>query len=401
MSKNRHFTGQPIFAQLIKLLNGVNFSPIIEKHQANRYTKKFTAFQHVVTMLYASLGKLNSLREVVTGLLANQHAFAHIGLSSPVRRSTLAEANANRPSAFFADVFHHLAGQMKTRLPDSCIPSSILKRLVIIDSTVISLFKDILSVAGRPRLDGKRKGGIKAHVAIDGQHLSPVFVRHSAATEHDSSFLTDVERRLTPGSWVVMDRGYTDYQVYKRWTLEGIWYVSRAKCNADFRHVQTLPLTQEHTQAGIISDAIVAFKLKSGAEFAQRHIVYGASGTKEALEFLTNNMDTDALTICQIYKRRWEIEVLFKKLKSNFPLTYFLGDSVNAVEIQLWCCFIALLLLEWVQKQVKKEWALSHLATMIRLHVFTYIDLIAFLNDPEGQLQSQTFKITQMELFQT
>lgn len=106
--------------------------------------------------------------------------------------------------------------------------------------------------------------------------------------------------------------------------------------NADFRHIQTLPLHDEHSKAGIISDAIVAFKL-DGVEFAQRHIVYCKPNSKETLEFLTNSMDVNALTICQLFKRRWEIEILFKKLKANLPLTYFLGDSVNAIEIQLWC----------------------------------------------------------------
>ncbi len=398
MGKSTHFTGQPLLAQLLELLKYIPLSKLVGKHQANRYTKSFTAEQHLITMLYASLAKLGSLREVTTGLLANQHTFAHVGLGKPVPRSTLAEANQKRSSAFFADVFHHLAGKARHVLPDSRIPHSILSKLVIIDSTVISLFKDILAVAGRPRLDGRKKGDIKAHVALEGLGLSPVLVCHSAGAKHDAHFIDDIEPHLGWGSWVVMDMGYTDYTAYKRWSQKGIFYVSRARSNAKLTHHQEFAVSQQAHQFGILSDALVRFPTGYNQEWTQRHIVFCDPKTGKVLEFITNNMDVEPELVCQLYKRRWQIELYVKKLKANFPLTYFLGDSVNAVEIQLWCCFIAMLLLEWVQAKVKRKWALSNLAAMVRLHVFTYIDLVGFLNNPEKQLLLQTQAGTQTQL---
>jgi hypothetical protein len=158
MGKNTHFFGQPVFSQLLSFIDKSVLSKIKAKHQSDRYYKKFDTWQHLVTMLYCSFSGATSLRELSTGLLAWQNRLVHIGMPSSPKRSTISDGNSKRPSEVFKDIYMELFGKYRHILPDSRLKMEVIKKLFIVDSTVISLFKDILKVAGRPRKDGKTKG---------------------------------------------------------------------------------------------------------------------------------------------------------------------------------------------------------------------------------------------------
>lgn len=399
MNKSSHFFGQPIFSQLLSLIDKSLLKRVTLKYQADRYYKKLNTWHHVVSMLYCCFSGATALRELTTGLLACQHKLLHLGLSSVPRRSTLSDSNRKRTSQVFADLYMGLFKQYRSVLPDSRLSMEVLNRLYIVDSTVISLFKDILKVAGRPRKDGKRKGGIKAHVMVHAAELMPCLVRLTKGSQHDHTFLKHLH--LPEGSYVVMDKGYTDYLQYAQWTTQGVFYITRMKENALYEPLAELELPQDKDFC-VLKDEKVIITYKVNEErhqFENRRIAYWDDHNNRLLVFMTNNMELDAASIAAIYKYRWQIELLFKKLKQNFPLKYFLGDNQNAIEIQIWSALICLLLMEVVRKQLKRRWAFSNMVSLVRFHLMAYVHLTNFLNNPDQELKRSQKHSLQHSLF--
>lgn len=401
MGKNTHFFGQPIFSQLLSFVDKSILSKVKAKHKSDRYYKKFDTWQHLVTMLYCSFSGATSLRELSTGLLAWQNRLVHIGMPTSPKRSTISDGNSKRPSEVFKDIYMELFSKYRNVLPDSRLRMEVIKKLFIVDSTVISLFKDILKVAGRPRKDGRSKGGIKAHVMIQAAELMPCLVRFTEGSRHDHTFLKHLN--IAEGSYIVMDKGYTDYFQYAQWTHRGIYFITRMKDNAVYEGIEEIELPDDRDQ-DILKDEIITLYYTVNGEkepIRLRRIAFWDDQNSKLLVFLTNSFEQEAATVAGIYKYRWQIELLFKKLKQNFPLKYFLGDNQNAIEIQIWCSLISLLLMEVVRKTIKRKWAFSNMVALVRFHMVSYVHLINFLNDPEKELKETLKKNGQTFLFPT
>ena len=182
-------------------------------------------------MLFVVFEGYHSIREVIIGLLANAHKLSHLGLSYLVRRSTFSEANLRRSSQVFADIYMSVCRNYASDLADSRMSDADLKRLYIMDSTTISLFKDILKEVGRNPKEGRKKGVIKAHTIIKASENVPCLIRYSEAVRHDHMFLKEV-LYLAPGSIITFDKEYVDYAQYEAFTKSSIWYVTRLKDNA-------------------------------------------------------------------------------------------------------------------------------------------------------------------------
>lgn len=382
MGKSTNFSGQPIFNQLLNYLDKGAIKKIGKNNNAEHYVKKFTTYHHVVVMLFVVFEGYESIREVITGLMSNANKLGHLGLDYLVKRSTLSEANARRTSKVFEQVYMDVYSRWGSTLTDSHLGKNELKRLYIMDSTTISLFKCILNGVGRNPKDGKRKGGIKAHTIIKYEENTPCFIDYTESAKHDHTLLKDVD--LPEGSILCFDRGYVDYAVYEKFTQSGIWYVTRLKDNAAYVSLQEFDIPED-CDSGILKDEQIEVRHGQNNKLTHkcRRVAYWDSENKRLLVFLTNNMEVDAETVALIYKKRWKIELLFKQLKQNFPLKYFLGDNVNAIEIQIWSALLANLLIMLVRKQVKRKWSFSNLVSTIRRQLMNYIDIYAFLEDPE------------------
>jgi hypothetical protein len=269
-------------------------------------------------------------------------------------------------------------------LSDSRLREVDLKRLYIVDSTTISLFKAILKGAGRkPKDSSNKKGGIKAHTMINAHENVPCLIRYSAAAKHDHTFLKEIN--LPGGSFITFDKAYNDYSQYKRFTDKNVWFVTLQKENAVYEAGKEYDIP-DNIDEGVIKDESIFLTYKEGGiekQLKVRRIAYWSEARERLLIFITNNFDLTADLIALIYKKRWQIETLFKQLKQNFPLKYFVGDNVNAIEIQLWVSLIANLLLTVVKSKIKRGWAFSNMISIIRLHLMNYIDIYKFLNDPE------------------
>lgn len=383
MGKSTNFSGQPIFNQLLIFLDKSEVKKIAKKHGSEHYVKKFTTYNHLCVMLFVALQGYNSIRETILGLLANAHKLSHLGLNYLVKRSTFSEANLRRSSKVFEEIYMSVYRNHARYLTDSHLSNADLKRLYIIDSTTISLFKNILKGVGRNPLNGKKKGGIKAHTMIKASENVPCLVRYSEASKHDHMFLEDA-MSLESGSIITFDKGYVDYAKYQEFTERKIWYVTRLKENASYKARMEYDIPDD-ADSGVLKDEEITlfFGAKKSQEHQSRRIAYWDSENERLFEFITNNFELPAEKIALIYKKRWQIELLFKQLKQNFPLKYFLGNNENAIEIQIWASLLANLLMTLVKSKLKRSWAFSNLMSIIRQQLMNYIDIYRFLENPE------------------
>jgi len=369
-------------------------SSLVKEHKTERYCKKFRTYDHLVTMLYSVFHQCSSLREVITGMQVMSSRLSHLGIVSTPRRSTLADANEKRTESLFEDLYHGIYKRYYGSLPDSLKGKKILNRLFVIDSTIISLFSTVMQSTGSYGLNGKKKGGVKAHVLVRAKDNLPCFIRLTQGKKGDGSFLPIV--KLPAGSIVVMDKGYRNYKQLISWNEQKIIWVSRLNARAVYTTVKLNELNSYQQSLGVRQDAVIDLGNPKTAHInpiqRARLITFYDAATGKELYFITNDLKLVASTIADIYKRRWQIELLFKRIKQNFQVHSFLGDNENAIKIQLWCTFIADLLVKIIKDQIesKKKWSMANISSLIRLHLSTYIDLFDFLANPEKALLHYT-----------
>jgi hypothetical protein len=248
----------------------------------------------------------------------------------------------------------------------------------------------VMRNAGRSPVCGKRKGGVKVHTLIQSDEDVPCLIRFTSAAAHDTPFLNQLN--LPEGSILVFDKGYNDYSQFQRFSDEKVTWITRKRKGTVYKIVEHRVVSQGQLVRGVRKDRLVVLghHYHSNHAFVKARIidfVDPESGKK--FQFLTNNTRLGAATIAALYKKRWQIEILFKRFKQNYPLKYFLGDTENAIKIQIWCALICDLLIKIIKSLAGRKWSFSNLASIIRIHLMTYIDLYAFLKNPEYALQSK------------
>ena len=269
-----------------------------------------------------------------------------------------------------------------------------VKNLQIVDSSTISLFSDILKGVGRNPITGKKKGGIKMHTMINALEDVPCLIRFTDAATHDHTFLKDLA--LKKYSFVVFDKAYNDYLQYLQWTLDDIYFVTRQKDNAVYKTIKEFDL-DDKTSNAVLKDELIAVK-KGDKTIEIRRVAYWDAEKNKIYEFITNNLAISPDKVAAIYKHRWQIETMFKRLNQNFPLKYFLGDNQNAIEIQIWSALIIQLIMLVIQRKVKRNWAYSNMIGVMRFHLLTYINLFKFLENPNKQWWELTSRPPEIQL---
>ena len=319
---------------------------------------------------------------------AEAHKLKHLGMDYLVRRSTLAEANIRRPQEYFARVYAYLLEKYARFLADSRPPKSYKgqthepkdweKLLYMMDSTTITLFDNILKGVGRHPKSGKKKGGMKVHTVMKYHVGVPMVVQLTSAAKHDHYLLKEVH--LPKDSTLAMDRGYIDIAQFQRLTEEGVCYVTKMKKNLNYEVEESVAYVNS---AGLVTyiDQKVLFTRDKLNHEARRVEIFHEK--KKPVVLLTNNFDFTIEDVSEIYRLRWAIESLYKQLKQNFPLHFFYGDSVNAIQIQTWVVLIANLLITVLSRSIKRNCAFSQVVTMVRLTLMYYIDFIAFMENPD------------------
>jgi len=399
MDKTTHFFGTSVFGQLISLIDSKIINNAVKTSNSDRYIKEFTTKDHLISMLFCSFAKCASLREVSGAMLGLSGKTKHFQLNHIPKKSTLADANARREADVFGKIYNGLLVQYSHLFTDSRIKDVIHKQIEIFDSTTISLFKDILKCVGRNPENGKKKGGIKVHTVINVDETVPKMVWFTEATTNDHFLLKKL--KPNPNTIYVFDKGYNNYKAFKLFCDTGTGFVTRIKDNAVYKTIEE-NIIEEYIHSGVLEDTVIEIAVKDNgieSKLKLRKIRFYDRILKREFEFLTNLFEMRADLVSAIYKLRWQIELLFKQLKQNFPLKYFLGENENAIKIQIYCALIANLLMTVIQKTLKKSWAFSNLVSFCKIHLFNYIHLIRFLENPEKDWQKTYQNQLQFELF--
>jgi hypothetical protein len=342
--------------------------------KAERHARGFTCWGQFVAMLFCQLGRAHSLREITGGLRSCEGKLKHLGISAP-SRSTLAYANEHRPwqlyQRIFMQLFERCQSQVKAKKK-----FRFKNKLVGLDSTIIDLCISLFDWAKFRRT----KGAIKLHLLLDHDGYLPSFAVITEGKVADVKVVS--EFHFTPGTIVVDDRGYNDYDLFGRWTAQGVYFVTRMKDNAVYEVVGERRVPQNRH---ILKDELIELRGVKAIEkcpYPLRRIEAYDPEADKVLIFLTNQLELGSTTIAAVYKDRWQMEIFFKALKQNLKIKTFVGTSANAVKIQIWTALIAMLILRFLQLRSQFHWSLSNLVALLRMNLFTHRDLWAWLNKP-------------------
>jgi hypothetical protein len=369
-----------LFNQLLRHFPRAEFAALVRKHDAERGAKGFTCWAQLVAMLFCQMAHADSLREICNGLACSLGKLVHLGIGVAPNKSTLSYANRHRPAALYEDLFYTALGRFRDEqgLGVRKRRFRFKNKLLSLDSTTISLCLEMFPWAKFRRA----KGGVKAHVLLDHDDYLPRYVLITEARRSDVKMADAFP--LNAGSIVVMDRGYNDYALFGKWTDQKIHFVTRLKDNAAYEVLAEGPVPANRN---ILSDQLIQFtgeKARKDCPSPLRRVAVWDAVNEREIVLLTNLQEFGATTIAAIYKDRWEIELFFKALKQNLKVKTFVGTSENALRIQIWTALIAILLLKWLHHLSKAKWSLSNLASMLRMNLFTYRDLTAWLDNPFG-----------------
>lgn len=363
-----------IFSQLLQLFPRTKFQEVVKKTKAERHARGFTCWGQFVSMLFCQLGRAHSLREITGGLKSCEGKLKHLGITAP-SHSTLAYANEHRPWELYQGIFRELLGHCQSQVTGKK-KFRFKNKLVSIDSSIIDLSVALFDWAKFRRT----KGAIKLHLLLDHDGYLPSFAVITEGKVADVKVARQF--RFDPGTILVDDRGYNDYELFGRWTAQGVFFVTRLKANALYEVVGERPVPQNRN---VLKDELIELRGARAEEKCPhplRLITFYDPDKDKIFLFLSNHMDLGASTIAAIYKDRWQIEIFFKALKQNLKIKTFVGTSANAVKTQIWTALIAMLVLRFLQLRSTFHWSLSNLVALLRMNLFTHRDLWAWLDQP-------------------
>lgn len=385
-------TGQIVFAQIIDFLPMHEFRKCVRRYQGNRRMRTFSCMNQFLCMTFAQLTYRQSLRDIETCLRAMRDKLYHAGIRGRVSRSTLADANETRNWRIYADFSQVLIGIARKLYAKDKFGVALDQTAYAFDSTTIDLCLSLFPWA----TFRKRKGAIKLHTLIDLRGSIPCFIRISSGKMHDVNVLDDLP--LEPGAFYVMDRGYVDYSRLYTFNQSHAFFITRAKRNMNYRRLSSTPVDKS---TGLRSDQVIVLAgYKATKDYPQplRRISYYDIETQKRFVFLTNNFTLSALTIAQLYKARWRVELFFKWLKQNLRIKTFYGTSPNAVKTQIWIAISVYVLVAIMRKQLALDRSLSEILQILSLTLFEKAPVFTVLTDPMDQNQEHEIH-KQLSLF--
>jgi putative transposase len=348
-----------VLGDLLKVLPRRRFAAIVERHKGDKYIKGFSSWDHLVTLISAQLGGLSSLREVQTVCNAQAAHHYHLG-TRLIRRSTLSDANRRRPSAIFAETFAALSA-----LADCSLPRHGTEVLRLIDATPIPL----TSLHKWADWNGRTRG-LKAHMVYDPEADRPMHLEITAATVND--VVVGRTQPIEPGATYVFDKAYVDYAWWRRLDEAGCCFVTRPKSNVPLSVVEERPVSdRDRQEAAIESDTVVKLASQQRARLPiplRRILLHRDDG--RLLTILSNDLQRSAGDIAALYRKRWQIELLFRWIKQHLKIRAFLGRSENAIRLQLFAAMIAYLLLRIAARDSRSRLLALRFADLVRTRLF-------------------------------
>ncbi|HME33006.1 MAG TPA: IS4 family transposase [Terriglobales bacterium] len=384
-------SGQSLFAQLMDHLPSHEFRQCVQRYAGNFRVRSFSCWDQFLCMAFAQLTYRESLRDIVACLRSQEHRLYHLGIRGTVSRSTLADANEARDWRIYADFAQILIREARALYLHDDLGLDLANTVYALDSTTIDLCMTLFPWARYK----STQHALKLHTLLDLRGHIPTFLRITAAQMHDVNILD----LLTPeaGAFYVMDRGYLDFERLYRWTLQGAFFVTRARKNFRFTRLVSHAVDKS---TGVQCDqtiSLVWFYTAKSYPARLRRIRYWDAERGRRLVFLTNNFTLPALTIAELYRRRWQIELFFKWIKQHLRIKAFYGTSENAVKTQIWIAVGSYLLVAIVRKRLNLPMNLYTMLQILSVSLFEKMPVNqAFL--PNSPLSSESENPNQLRL---
>ena len=369
------YTGKIIFSQIMDFLPMYEFRKCVNRYQGNYYIKTFSCFEQFLCMAFAQLTYRESLRDIEACLRSMQNKLYHMGIRCNVSRSTLSHANERRDWHIYADFAQVLIHIARALYINDEFGVELDNTVYALDSTTIDLCLSLFPWA-RFR---KRKAAIKLHTLLDLRGNIPSFIEITDGKVHDVNILDDLVPE--PGSFYIMDRAYIDFLRLHILTQCLAFFVIRAKTNFQFRRLYSYPIDKS---TGLRCDqTIVLTGVDSSKDYPDklRRIRYFDSDNNMYFTFLTNNFILPALTIAQLYKCRWRIELFFKWIKQNLRIKSFYGTSENAIKTQVWIAISVYVLIAIIKKRLNLQLSFYTILQIFSVTVFEQLPIIQVLTD--------------------
>ena len=368
-------TGRTIFSQVMDYVPMHEFDRCVERYHGTYKVKDFSCWDHFLCMAFAQLTYRESLRDIVNCLGAQQSRLYHLGFRSRITRSTLSYANNTRDFRIYADLAAVLLKTAKELYHDEPLGVQIENAVYALDSTTIDLCLSMFPWAKFRQT----KGAVKIHTLLDLRGNIPSILAVSDGKMHDVSALDLLP--VEPGATYIFDRGYIDFARLHKLTLSCAYFVTRAKSNMQFVRLYSHPIDKN---LGILCDQTIRL---SGFYTAQdypdtlRRIKYHDTDNHRTFVFITNNFFLPSLTIAQLYKCRWQVELFFKWIKQHLRIKAFYGTSVNAVKTQIWIALCVYLIVAIIKKRLRLKLSLYTILQILSITLFEKIPISQALTD--------------------
>jgi hypothetical protein len=371
--------GKTIFSQVMEWIHPEQFRRCVQRYQGNYRIRAFPCWDQFLAMSFAQLTYRDSLADIEVCLRSRPDQLYHMGFRSTIAHNTLARANHSRDWRIYHDVAQMLIARARRLYADESFGVELNQTVYALDSTTIDLCLSLFPWA-RFR---STKAAVKLHTLLDLRGPIPTLISISDGKQADTNVLDQLI--FEPGAFYVMDRGYVDFERLYRFVLAGAFFVTRAKAGLRLNRLESRPVDEG---AGVRSDQIVRLRLPGSIEHYPdrfRRVSYRDPETDKALVFLTNNFDLPPLTIAQLYKSRWRVELFFKWIKQNLRIKHFFGTTDNAVKTQVWIAVCVYTLVAIMRKELGLKLSLSHILQVLSVNVFEQVPLAELIAQTASQ----------------
>ena len=367
-------TGTTVFAQLMEFVPAYEFRLFVDRYHGNYKVKSFSCWDQFLCLAFAQLTYRESLRDIETCLRAARGKLYHMGIRGKVSRNTLAHANEVRDWRIYRDFAQVLIRNARELYLNDPLAVQLDQTAYALDSTIIDLCLSLFPWAKFR----KRKAAVKLHTLLDLRASIPTTVIITAGTVHDVNIMDQLF--WEPGAIYVMDRGYVDFCRLYRIHLGQAFFVTRAKKNFRF---QRLYSNRVNKSTGLRCDQTVVlhgFYVHKDYPGKLRRIRYFDHQTHKTLVFLTNNFTLPALTIAQLYRCRWQVELFFKWIKQHLRIKSFYGNTENAVKIQIWIAISAYVLVAIIKKRLNLQHSLYSILQILSVTILEKTPILQVLS---------------------
>jgi len=376
--------GQSIFSQLMDFLPAHEFRQCVARYKGDYKLKSFSCWDQFLCMAFAQLTYRESLRDIEACLRANQTKLYHMGIRGRVSRNTLANANSVRDWRIYADFAHLLINQARTLYRDDDFSLALAQTVYALDSTTIDLCLSLFPWA----YFRKRKGAVKLHTLLDLRGNIPTVIIITHGLVHEVNILDQLT--FEAGAFYLMDRGYLDFPRLHRLHLASAFFVTRARKRFDCQRLYSAPVDRT---TGIMCDQIVTLTNpvpRAGYPDKLRRIRYFDLQQERRLIFLTNNFTLPPLTVAQLYRSRWQVELFFKWIKQHLRIRKFYGTSENALKTQIWIAISIYVLVAIVKKQLNLEGSLYRILQILSVSLFEKTPILEALSLSNCEMELTT-----------